>query len=198
LHSHCRLEFEVDYLGEKNGRRTSVDVLFGGDYRVAVECKLGEPEVGSCSRTRLRPDDGQFCDGSYTVQRGRTSRCSLTEVGVRYWNYVPELFNWSAEIDRTPCPLNSTYQLVRNLMAVCVSRSGEFSLGSGHVVLLYDHRNPAFQGNGRGIAVWNEVRAALRKPSLMQKCTWQEIIARLRSDPTLDWLTTGLSHKYGF
>ena len=80
--SKCQLEFEVDYLGEKNRGRTSIDVLFDGDYRIAVECKLSEEEVGSCSRPRLVAGDPSFeaqhCDGSYMVQSPRKSRCSLT------------------------------------------------------------------------------------------------------------------------
>ncbi|MGB7590315.1 MAG: hypothetical protein WCD04_08290 [Terriglobia bacterium] len=199
--SKCQLEFEVDYLGEKRRGRTSVDVLFNGNYRIAVECKLSESEVGSCSRPRLIAGDPRFeaqhCNGSYKVQSPRKSRCSLTEIEISYWSYIPELFDWSAEIDHDPCPLNCTYQLVRNLLAVCVDQTG-VSLDSGHVVLLYDERNPAFQGPGKGITPWNKVRAALKKQSLMQKCTWQKIVTCLRADDTLDWLTTGLIRKYGF
>ena len=198
----CQLEFEVDYLGEKSLGRTSIDVLFNSHYRIAVECKLSETEVGSCSRPRLRPSDPnyttQHCDGRYAVQRGRISRCSLTEIGVSYWRYIPELFDWSPEIDHVPCPLNSTYQLVRNLLAVCVDPTGGVSSDSGHVVLLYDERNPAFQDGGEGITAWNTVRVALRNQWLIQKCTWQEVVNCLRKDESLDWLTTERSEKYGF
>ena len=200
--SKCQLEVEVDYMGEKSRGRTSLDVLFNGNHRIAVECKLTEPEVRSCSRPRLRPSDPsygeQFCDGRYAVQLRRRLRCSLSEIGVRYWSYIPDLFDWSAEIDHDPCPLTSTYQLVRNLLAVCVDPTGGVRPDSGHVVMLYDERNPAFQGEGKGITAWNKVRAGLKKQSLMQKCTWQEIVTCLRADDTLDWLATGLSRKYGF
>lgn len=81
------LEHEIDYLGEP--RKTSVDVLVepSPHYRIAVECKLSEREVGSCSRPRLTVKDPNYardhCDGSYAVQRGRKERCSLTAIGVR-------------------------------------------------------------------------------------------------------------------
>jgi hypothetical protein len=48
------LEKEINTLGEQPERTTSVDVWFGGAYRVAVECKLAEPEFGTCSRPRLK------------------------------------------------------------------------------------------------------------------------------------------------
>jgi hypothetical protein len=94
--------------------------------------------------------------------------------------------------------LTSTYQLVRNLLAVCVDPTGEVRPDSGHVVMLYDERNPAFQGEGKGITAWNKVRGGLKNQSLMQKCTWQEIVICLRADDTLEWLATGLTRKYGF
>ena len=54
----------TDYLGEP--RPTSVDVMFDGKYRVAVECKLSLPEVGS--RPRLGRSASSYesdhCDGT--------------------------------------------------------------------------------------------------------------------------------------
>ena len=56
--AQLELEYHVSYLGEP--RPTSVDVMFDGNYRVAVECKLSEPDVGACSRPDLRPSDSNF------------------------------------------------------------------------------------------------------------------------------------------
>ena len=78
------MEFKIDYLGEP--RPTSLDGYFSGSYRVAVECKFTEADVGTCSRPRLRPADSsyqpQHCNGSYSRQGARTERCALTEIGV--------------------------------------------------------------------------------------------------------------------
>ena len=68
--------------------------------------------------------DADFCDGAYTHQRSRKERCSLTEIGVLYWKYIPSLLKWKNDIDLVPCPLNFTYQLVRNLLAACVRPNG--------------------------------------------------------------------------
>ena len=93
-------------------------------YQVAVECKLGEMKFGSCSRPMRELVDPQYCDGSYTIQRERTKRCVLSQNGVLYWLHLEKLFGWSSEIDHLECPLNATYQLVRNVLAACLDEKG--------------------------------------------------------------------------
>jgi hypothetical protein len=192
------LEYHVNYLGEP--RPTSVDVMLGDDYRVAVECKLSEAEIGSCSRPELGPSDSNYetdhCDGAYTRQRGRSERCALTERGITYWRYVPQLLTWPADADLPPCPLRSTYQLVRNILAACVRSDGTLDQ-AGHAVLLYDGRNPDFAEGGQGHEAWQAVHSALKNPVLLRRCTWQELAACLRQDAELDWLTGALRNKYG-
>jgi hypothetical protein len=194
----CKLEAEVDYLGEKKWGQTSIDVLLNGVYRIAVECKLSEEDVGCCSRPELKDTDPSYCDGNYSLRRGREDRCSLTASGVKYWTYIPELFTWAADRDHSPCPVRATYQLVRNLLAVCVRPNGEVHLDSGHVVLLYDEENPAFWEDGDAMKAWQTVRATLKNPSLMQRCSWRQIVGCLRNNHEMDWLTSALGEKYGF
>jgi hypothetical protein len=141
------LEHEVTALNEP--RATSVDVLFTGPHRIAVEVKFTEGEFGRCSRPRLRPTDANFdrdhCDGTYAIQRQRTERCSLTQRGIRYWQFVPRLLTWSAEQDHRPCPVELTYQLVRNILAACVRDDGTLDVTTGHALVVYDARNPEFK-----------------------------------------------------
>ena len=47
------MEHPVNFLGEIGPRITKVDGFISGEYRVAIECKFIESEVGSCSRPRL-------------------------------------------------------------------------------------------------------------------------------------------------
>ena len=192
------LEYEATYLGEK--RKTSVDLFIQGISRAAVECKLSEAGVGSCSRPRLRPADPTFerehCDGSYTYQRGRTERCSLTSIRVRYWEYIPELFDWRPDVDHPHCPIRYTYQLVRNVLAACVRNEVVVPNGA-HALLVYDRRNPAFQPGGDGMVAYGQVSHALRDRSLLRRCSWQRILARLRQDDSLNWLTDPIERKYG-
>ena len=196
---NCSLEYDVDYLGEP--RPTNVDVFFDADYRVAVECKLSETDIGTCSRPRLSPKDDNYerehCDGNYARQRDRSDRCSLTAIGVKYWKYIPDLLHWPADEDHAPCPLMRTYQIVRNILAACVRGDGKLYPEGGHAVLLYDERNPAFQEDG---AVWNAyeaVKKSLTNDTLLQRCTWQALVTRLRADGETSWLADGLRTKYG-
>ena len=105
---HFRMERKVGHLGEP--QPTSLDVYFRGAYQVAVECKFTETEVGSCSHVQLKPGPPSWCDGNYTL-KGRAHRCPLITTGVKYWQFVPELFHWKDDADIRPCPLYRNYQL---------------------------------------------------------------------------------------
>ena len=197
----ARTEYLVEHLGEP--RSTSVDVwLDDGEQRVAVECKFTEREFGRCSRPTLRPSrnpnyERDHCDGSYTRQRGRRARCSLTEIGVRYWHYLPELFVWSADRNMKPCPLDGAYQLARNVLAACVRPDGMVDADGGHAVVIYDDRNPAFLPGGEAARQWKAATGALMRRPLLRRCSWQRLVAHLANDPDLAWLVDGLAAKYG-
>ena len=195
------MEHEVDTLGEP--RPTSIDVLLSGPAgRVAIECKFTETDFGTCSRPRLRPADPsyatQHCDGAYHVQAGRTTRCSLTEIGARYWERLPDLFAWPADRDHTPCPFGLVYQLARNALAATQTPDGAFDPGGGHALVLYDARNPALQAGGKADAQWEAAQSACLVPGLLRRLTWQRFAEHTAAAPELMWLTEGLKEKYGF
>ena len=196
-----RMEHLVQHLGEP--RSTSVDVwLDDGQQRVAVECKFTEREFSRCSRPTLRPGrnanyERDHCDGSYTHQRGRRTRCSLTGIGVRYWQYLPELFDWSADSDLKPCPLDGTYQLARSVLAACVQPDGTVDADGGHALVIYDDRNPAFLPGGEAARQWEAAAGAMVRRPLLRRCSWQRLVAHLASDLDLAWLINGLADKYG-
>ena len=193
------MEKKIGYLGEP--RQTSLDGYISGDYQIAIECKFTEAEVGTCSRPILNAKasnyENDYCDGTYSVQKGRKTRCSLTERGILYWRYVPQLFKWAIDCDLRPCPLNNNYQLVRNVLAAGVRSDGTVSCNNGHVVLIYDERNPAFQQGGKGMIAYTETRTALQETTMLRKCSWQRIVQRIRENNILSWLTESLALKYG-
>jgi hypothetical protein len=200
------LEHQVGHLGEP--QPTSLDAMAtwrtpDGAYVVAIECKLTETEVGACSRPRLQPSDGAryertHCDGTHRRQKGRAERCALSTVGVRYWQHVPSLFRWPADQDIRPCPLDATYQLVRNVLAACVRPDGVADARFGHAVLLYDARNPHFAPGGQARQAVDSVHGALRNSACLRLGTWQEVVRALADDPDLSWLAVELAAKYGF
>lgn len=199
-HASLVLEHRVETLGEP--RPTSVDVfLKGSSPRIAVECKFAEREYGTCSRPRLKPGERtypeQYCDGNYRVQRQRSDRCSLTEIGVRYWTYLPTLFEWEADGDLVPCPLYSVYQLARNALAATVTATG-FDPHSGHVLTVYDARNPEFASGGTAREQYDAAIDACRVPGLFRRVSWQRIADALADAPELAYLVAGLRFKYGF
>jgi hypothetical protein len=193
------MEFDVDHLGEP--RPTSLDGYFFEGYKVAIECKFTEAEVGTCSRPRINRTSSKYerdhCDGSYSRKGSRRERCPLGEVGVLYWRYIPSLFKWGSDLDLIPCPLHRNYQLVRNILAVGVNAEGEVSSENGHVVLIYDGRNPAFQEKGDGLSAYWDTRDALKEPGMLRRCSWQRIIQHIRQNGILPWLPEQLALKYG-
>jgi hypothetical protein len=114
---------------------------------------------------------------------------------MRYWDFVPQLFNWQADQDYAKCPLRSTYQLVRNVLAASIGEDGKVI--PGFAVLLYDERNPAFQPSGRGSLAFTAVKTALRQPDRLQRIAWQAVIREIRKVRRLTWLTSELKEKYG-
>lgn len=197
-HTGCTLDFEyeVRYLGEP--RPTSIDVLLSGPAsRVAIECKFTESEFGTCSRLGLPKDHPEHCDGSYRVQKQRSSRCVLTEIGVRYWDHLPRLFDWPDDRDHHPCPFGDVYQLARNALAAAVTPDGELDPAGGHALVVYDARNPAFHAGGKAGRQWERALGACRVPGLLRRLSWQCLMAAFLSAPELRYLVQGMGEKYG-
>jgi hypothetical protein len=188
-----RLEQRIGTFNEP--RRTSIDIYIAQVPKVAIECKLVENDVGHCSRPKLSEDEPKYRDGSYRCQRGRKTRCALSALEIRYWDYVLRLFNWRSEQDYAKCALRMTYQLVRNVLAASIGENGEVI--EGYAVLLFDDRNPAFQPDGSGYLAFSAVRDALWEPCRLQRLSWQTVMCELRKHPRLGWLTSELMEKYG-
>ena len=191
-------EHGVSELSERSP--TSVDVLLSRpDQRVAIECKFLEDEFGKCSCTDKKgyPDPRDHCDGNYRIQNGRRHRCALMEAGAKYWELLPHLFDWPADRDHEPCPFGETYQLARNALAATVGTEGDVSATSGHMLVMYDARNPAFHAGGKTYKQLQIVTSASQHPGLFRLLSWQSLLAALVNAPELVYLIDGLGEKYG-
>lgn len=192
------LDFEHKIGNLNEPRPTTVDVLLqNSSRRVAVECKFTEGEFGTCSRTRLPKNDVQHCNGNYEVQQERLERCALSEQGILYWRHLPQLFDWSADSDHVPCPFAGVYQLARNALAATFSPVGAFDSKSGHMLLVYDNRNPEFRLNGCGGRQWQMALEACHVDGLLRRVSWQRLLGSLSGAGELRWLLDALERKYG-
>ena len=201
-HRGWTLDFEHELHHLEEPRPTSLDVLLSGPKRqVAIECKFTEREFGLCSRPSLRPGDAsyseQHCTGNYEVQRQRRNRCALTEIGIRYWDYLPHLFDWPADRDYAPCPFGDVYQLARNALAAVLMPNGKLDRSRGHALVVYDARNPEFQSSGRAERQWELTVAACRVPGLLRRLSWQRVMATAAGAPELAYLVDNVRDKYG-
>ncbi len=196
LETKLSMEVHVQTLNEP--RPTQLDVcLETDDYRVAVECKFCEPVFSKCSRVVSKTSEPPICDGTYTLQQGRNARCALSEIGVSYWGFIPELFDWSATQDLSPCPLMPTYQIVRNVLAAVVDTGGCVDPSKGHAVFVYDGRNPAYKLGGVADFQLRQATSACRFPGLIRRVTWQEIIRVCQNSADLIWLPKEMNKKHG-
>ena len=177
----------------------SVDIWIAAPERVIVDCTLAEAGIAECTCTELAADDAKYCNRLFATDG---LRCSLSEHrDADYWRYLPELLGWRPS-DGEVCPLASTLQLVRDVLAACV-RDGELDCEHGHAVLVVDSRNPTFGWSewrpiGPGAQAFEAVRDALGvNGHLLRLCTWQRIAGAISAAGDLDWLVDGLRQKYG-
>jgi len=104
-------------LGEP--RPTQVDALaVGSAAALVIECKFTEPG-GQCSQTAVSRSGQRQCNGNYEDQinpgNGVRSRCALTGKSIRYWEYIPKVFELDPVVDHSPCPFRGdAYQWMRN------------------------------------------------------------------------------------
>lgn len=91
---------------------------------IFFEGKFTEGDGGRCSQTqplRTGPRQGQRqCDGRYMFQTnpatGTEARCALTAKGLRYWEYIPQVFDYAADQSYFECPFaGAWFQWMRNL-----------------------------------------------------------------------------------
>ena len=193
-----KMNFEYELRGLNEPRPTSVDVLLNQPgRRVAIECKFTEQDFGTCSRTKLCQDNANYCNGSYQLQKDRSHRCALAEREILYWEYLPHLFNWQSQRDQVPCPFDDTYQLARSALAATLAPEGKLNPTRGHVLAIYDNRNPDFQPNGKAWTQWQAAISDCRYQGLFRRLSWQRLLTFLADAPEMSYLVYGLREKYG-
>ncbi len=161
-------------LGEP--RPTQVDALaVGTKAALVIECKFTEPG-GQCSQAAVSRSGERQCNGSYADQinprNGVRAQCALTGKGIRYWEYIPEVFKFDPGVDHTPCPFKGdTYQWMRN--AVLAAAIGKHrNLEAVALAAFADHPCfPTARKAKRGLVDSNLVSAGTITPISYQQIT---------------------------
>ena len=109
----------------------------------------------------------------------------------------PNLFNWPPDQDHEPCPFRGTYQLARNAIAATMIAEDTLEPASGHVLVIYDSRNPAFQPGGKADRQWQKVVGDSYRQGLFRRLRWQTLLGFIAKAPEFAYLVDGLCEKYG-
>lgn len=133
-------------LGET--RPTQIDAVARSPNGVLVmECKFTERDGGACSQwkplTGTTANSGLIqCSGNYEPQvnpvNGKSASCALTGKGIRYWDVIPHVLGFDADMMYQPCPFKGGwYQWMRNLV-VAHEMSRSSHLPAAFIVLYAD------------------------------------------------------------
>jgi hypothetical protein len=123
------------------------------------------------------------CTAEYRLQQNplnrRTARCALSAKGIRYWEHVPRVLGYAAEVDHVPCPFTGEpFQWMRNLvLADAVAGIGEFT--SAVVVAFADRRGLPMseKASSREWAAFS-ARCGAKGPRL-HALSYDDILARI-------------------
>ena len=116
---------DPDNMLNEAGHKSQFDVLLQGKQSlIALECKFAETKLEPCSQPGKTAKGHVQCTGNYEMQTNPVNRrdafCALTGKNVRYWEYVPHVFRFSADEPHHPCPFASPwYQWMRTLVMAC-------------------------------------------------------------------------------
>lgn len=178
-------EFDYKVKSLHEPRPTQVDLFLPGQSgNIAIECKLWEDRLSPCSQV---PED---CNGSYA------QHCTLTENGTKYWQYIPQLFTWRANLEYKPCPIWKPYQLVRNVLAAAVDPKTGNVWGNSMAVLVHDANNPACGSGGLIDEEYRAVEDALQGLATLKRTTWQAVAGVLLAKGGYEDLLAWLEEKY--
>lgn len=186
-------EFTPKWL-EMGKRKSQIDAYAESPrWRLAIECKLTEPDVGHCQMSK----DGEP-QTAYDELPGYKFCNRVMYNGAAYWRYWPEISHLPLpEACADDCPMHRTYQLARNVICAGIDQeTGGFD-GRGTALLLYDERNPSFQVNGDGLRSYETLKKALKDTSMLRSATWQSLAGLLVVSGGYEDLLLFLKEKYG-
>jgi hypothetical protein len=179
---------------ERGKRKSQIDAfLESPGWRLAIECKLTEQDIGHCQMSK----DGE-AQSAYRDLPGFDFCHRVKFNGATYWSYWQQISsNPIPAVCSEECPLHRTYQMARNVICAGLDpKTGEFD-GLGTALLLYDQRNPSFQPAGDAFQSCTMLKSTLKNISALRTATWQSLAGLLRFAGTYEDLLDYLDLKYG-
>jgi hypothetical protein len=159
----------------KERRKSQIDaVARSPNCLIFFECKFKEGDGGPCSQTDPLPDGVNKgvvqCNGRHELQynpvKKLTARCSLTGKKIRYWEVIPELFQYRNDADYNPCPFAGPwFQWMRNLTCCWL-------------IAREEHLTPAFvltYADGPGLPMAEKIAGK-------RSAEWTDFTSKLRPD----------------
>lgn len=166
---------------------------------LCVECKFAEPDGGICKQTKPGKRLPAQCNGAYIEQvnphNGLQAHCALAAKGVRYWDWVPRLFNISADQDYRPCPFAGPWYQWMRLMAITASTAEREGRQPAFAVVYVDA-----PGLPMAHKDWTSFRKALREDAmpfhtLSFQCVLTIAATAALDDPVWPELTAWVGNK---
>jgi hypothetical protein len=199
---NVRLELRVVALGEPTP--TQLDALLIGDAElVTIESKFCEAAAGSCSQAEpvsKGPHKGLTpCNGNYEAQinpvSGAKARCALQAKGVRYWDFIPDLFDLNPLVDLRPCAFrDGKYQIMRNVVAAEALARDERKEGRTLLVYTDGPNYPMAKEVRDASSAWNSLLQLLKpaRRSTVGALSYQVLLEALEVAAPDDAVIRGL------
>jgi hypothetical protein len=160
---------------------TSLDLLVDdGNTVICLEAKYQETGMGKCS-----------CNGT-DPGSSLAGRCAAKVLRRdAYWETSRDVFGFRERVDERQCPIEVSYQAVRNVAAACALANGRRAV----FALAYDERNPYFSGSGDWPGWVAELKRLLAPAEatrngklLFRAFSWQRLLGSgAIPDDVVDW-----------
>lgn len=171
------------------------------------ECKFTESDGGSCSQTQPlrqgRRKGIRQCNGRYMWQvnpaNNQEARCALTAKGIRYWDIVPQVFDYDADASYFECPFAGPwFQWMRNL-TICYAVARHHRLRAALVVAYADGPGLPMAARIRS-REWTHLQDRLQRDAVaLHSFSYQTLLtwasAAAPDDETWPALTTWVQNK---
>lgn len=165
-------------------RPTQIDVIVESESSVIIiESKFTEQEGGGCSQIRKTKQGFYQCNGKYEDQINPTneikSKCALTGKGIKYWEYIDTLTDFSKDKDYNPCPFKGgEYQWVRN---ICFAKTYAKNKSSECYLVYYRSNKCSISKKVDNGTYLGKLKGKIKNPKSFLPISYNELLEKVIS-----------------